>query len=199
VWDCGLCKQKLSFSQQPTASYCRKFGFTNLISLREGQVQRDCDGEDHKIELYWSIRSGKAKVVWNGVDMSNHMIEKNHFGSVHFGWEIMSGTIFHIAAYDSRRHLGWQYNLFINGKSFFALPELAQLRATGSDDVSSEISLSDTSSSGDLTSSEVLTEDMQDEPDDDQSTEGFAEYMQKLDDSSHVSLDRTDNDDDDLR
>jgi len=82
--------------------------------------------------------------MWNGSDISHLFREKQSYHQVHFSWETRSGETFRIIAHEAPRVCGPQYDLLIDGKSFFGLPRLRHLRIFDNDDVQSDISSSST-------------------------------------------------------
>lgn len=127
-------------------SFIRRFGFTNLrqlSSFTDGTKDgRDCRGEEHEIELIWSVKSGKTRVFWNGMNISHYFREEHLFEEVNFSWESRSGERFQIIARAKPCEDHPQYDLLIDGSSFFSLPRPSQLRAVDPYDVASEISVS---------------------------------------------------------
>ena len=110
--------------------------------LREGKENGDCRGEEHEVELLWSVQSGKKRIFWNGTNISHFFRENQLLEQVHFSWETRSGETFEIVAFEKPRADGPQYDLLIDGKSFFSLPLSTQLRAVDVDDVASDVSVS---------------------------------------------------------
>ena len=163
----------------------RKFGFTNLSLLREDKENGDCRGEEHEVELLWSVQSGKKRIFWNGVNISHFFREDQLFEQVHFSWETRSGETFRIVAFEKPRADGPQYDLLIDGRSFFSLPLISQLRLVDVDDVASDVSVS--SSLG----GEHISTDIQDSWDE-KTTACIDTYTGSLynEDLSLVSVDR---------
>lgn len=110
--------------------------------MREGKSGRDCRGEEHEIELVWSVNSGKTRVFWNGINISHYFREEQLFEEVNFSWEARSGERFQIIAFEKSREFAQQYDLLIDGVSFFSLPQPSQLQAIEDDDNPSDISIS---------------------------------------------------------
>lgn len=144
-----------------TLSTSRNFGFTNLSFIREGKENRNCRGEEHEIQLVWSVHSGKTRVYWNGTNISHYFRQDQIFEEVNFSWQARSGETFNIVALEKSPAEGPQYDLLVDGKSFFSFPRISQLRAANSDDVASDISLA-SSFGGEITSTEAMTEDADD-------------------------------------
>lgn len=103
----------------------RSFGFTNL---RDGI---ECRGEEHQVELIWSVVSEKVKVVWNKKDISHYFSEFGVSRMVDVNWETTSGESFRILAHESPVSPSIpQYNFFINGFSIFYLQHVSELPGT---------------------------------------------------------------------
>ncbi len=113
-----------------------------MTSLKEGKKGRDCRGEEHQIELVWSVHSGKTRVFWNGINISHYFREEQLFEEVNLSWEARSGERFQIIAFEKPREYCSQYDLHIDGTSFFRLPEPSQLQAVDTYDVTSDVSIS---------------------------------------------------------
>jgi hypothetical protein len=136
-----------------------------LTSLKEGKDGRDCRGEEHNIELIWSVKSGKTRVFWNGINISHYFREEQLFEQVNFSWESRSGERFQIIANEKQCEDQPQYDLLIDRSSFFSLPRPSQLRAVRAYDIASEISFSsfeDDDRTQNLTDVEPTTEHTED-------------------------------------
>jgi hypothetical protein len=100
-------------------SRIRQFG-----ALRShGRTEQKC--EVHEVELTWSLKSGKVKLVWNGKDLSRlvsftfmHM-PNNLF--LEFEWVIPSGSTFRGIAHAFPNRAKHQYELFIDGTAISLL------------------------------------------------------------------------------
>ena len=120
----------LDFEAILTSRFCsfvsnRRLGFTNLALLKEGKSWR---GEEHDIELVWSVKSGKTRVFWNGNNISHYFREEHLFEEVNFSWESGTGERFQILASEKPCIDRPQYELLVDGFSFFSLPKPSQLR-----------------------------------------------------------------------
>jgi hypothetical protein len=106
----------------------RRFGFTNMTAVKGGMQGTDCRGEEHVIELVWSVKSGKTKVLWNKNNISHYFREKQEFDKVQFSWESRSRESFQIVAHAKPNSSHPQYDFLIGNTSFFSLPHVSQLR-----------------------------------------------------------------------
>jgi len=104
------------------------FGF--LVDFSNGTDRE----QDHEIELVWSIKSGKTVLFWNGQDIT-HLFPIPRGTSrappslVEFTWHSSTGENFEIIARISPPENKPQYDLLIDGVSFFKLPSLNGLCA----------------------------------------------------------------------
>lgn len=109
-------------------SHSRSFGFTNLTALRDGHRGADCRGEEHHIELIWSVKSGKTRVHWNQQNITKHFREGARSGMVEFSWKSRSGELLQIVAHsETRSGVTHQYDLLVDGVSFFRFPPLSEV------------------------------------------------------------------------
>jgi hypothetical protein len=111
-----------------------------LVSFKEGRSGTHCRGEEHEIELVWSVNSGKTRVFWNGINISHYFREEQLFEEVNFSWEARCGERFQIIAFEKPRDGVQQYDLLIDGSSFFSLPPPSQLQPVDVTDLASDIS-----------------------------------------------------------
>jgi len=140
VWETRLCGSYAfrmrdfwlhdHFTHAITSLYlscCRSFGFTDLAALNQGRHGNDCRGEEHVVELVWSVKSGKTRVYWNKRHISHLFRNGNRSGVVEFAWKAQSGESFQIVAHSEARPGVIQYDLRVDGTSFFTLPGVSQL------------------------------------------------------------------------
>lgn len=104
------------------------FGFTNLHT-GEGRGGIECRGEEHEVELVWSVVSDKVKIVWNKRNISDFFPEERVAGKVDVSWESRSGEKYRIFAHESPVRSP-QYDFFIDGVSIFSLQHVSELSAT---------------------------------------------------------------------
>lgn len=106
-----------------------RFGFTNREALNSGLTGTDCRGEEHDITLIWSLTSGKRFVVVDSQEVHYSNVKSNIFD---FSWTLPANHVFKIVAHASSPLTGRgnsfrQYNFFVNGLSFFNMPEACRL------------------------------------------------------------------------
>ena len=107
----------------------RSFGFTDSHS-GEGKRGIECRGQEHEIELVWSINSDKVRILWNKRNIPLYHREKKTDGEIDVSWESTSGKKFRIFAHESPTQSSPQYDLFINDASIFSLPHVSELLRT---------------------------------------------------------------------
>jgi len=109
-----------------------------LQAARDGRTGKALRGEEHEVQLVWSIKSGKTRVYWNKRNISNLFREGNRSGMVEFAWKSRSGETLQIVAHSEARPGVNQYDLMIDGVSFFKLPFLSELGAENAGSSSDE-------------------------------------------------------------
>mmetsp|Transcript_23525 Transcript_23525/g.50054 ORF Transcript_23525/g.50054 Transcript_23525/m.50054 type:complete len:537 (+) Transcript_23525:172-1782(+) len=87
-------------------------------------------GEEHEVELIWSVVSDKIKVFWNKTDVSHYTPDKRAGGKIDISWNAISGEIFRISVNESPPPSGPQYDLFIGSISIFSLLHVSELTQT---------------------------------------------------------------------
>lgn len=113
---------------------CRVFGLTNLASLREGKVGRECRGEEHIVEVVRNKTSGKIRIYWNSSEITRYFRQR-HFPvdtnnrTVEYSWTTRSDEVLRIVGRvdDNMPDDSIQFDLFIDDLNFKDLCTLAQL------------------------------------------------------------------------
>ena len=101
---------------------------SNLAAIRSGKTGKDCRGEEHEVELLWSIKSGKTRVLWNKQNISNLFREGHRSGMVDLAWKTNSDHTIQIVAHSTTLPgVEHQYDLVVDGRSFFDLSTLADV------------------------------------------------------------------------
>jgi len=113
-------------------STCRRFGFTNLEALEAGLTGQECRGEEHEIQLVWSITSGKRVVH---VDNKEVHYSNNRGSTFEFSWTMRGNHVLKIVAHASAPITATkgfrQYNFYVDGLSFFSFPKVYRLNIPG--------------------------------------------------------------------
>lgn len=117
-----------------------RFGFPNDGALASGKSGIDCRGEEHDVTLIWSISSGKRMLMSNGHQIYIGVNKSKGFEHI---WHDKNGTqlkaVAHSTAPLSNEHGSRQYDLYINGKSFFTLPKVYEIGLRGSTDYAGRV------------------------------------------------------------
>ncbi|KAL7557196.1 hypothetical protein ACA910_001202 [Epithemia clementina (nom. ined.)] len=112
-----------------------RFGFSHRESIQQGLTGNQCRGEEHEVILIWSLTSGKRLVVADG--------EEIHFSTGKFtdpmfetSWQIQGGHMIKMIAYAAPPLFptpGFrQFDLQIDGMSFFDMPKIYELGTASS-------------------------------------------------------------------
>ena len=100
--------------------------------MEEGKTGTDCRGEEHDVTVVWSIASGKRIITMDGKEI-NHSITRA--GVLDFSWTTRGNHVMKILAHASppmNAPPGFrQYDLLIDGQSFFFLPKMYELGVKG--------------------------------------------------------------------
>lgn len=111
----------------------RRFGFPNLKALEEGRIGTDCRGEEHEIVIVWSITSGKRQIIMDGREIH---FSSNRVGLIDFSWNAKGNhvlkTVCHASAPMTPVPGFRQYELLIDGQSFFRMPKVFEMGVKGS-------------------------------------------------------------------
>jgi hypothetical protein len=111
----------------------RRFGFPNQEAIDSGKQGIDCRGEEHDVTLVWSVVSGKRMLMSNGRQL---LVDVSKGKMFEHTWINQRGNTLKMVVYSSQpmsSHLGnRQYDLFIDGISFFLLPKLYEVGLKGS-------------------------------------------------------------------
>jgi hypothetical protein len=110
-----------------------RFGFPNQAAVDAGQAGIDCRGEEHDVTLVWSITSGKRMLMSNGQQI---YVGINKGKIFEHSWSNKNGNNMRVIAHStqplSNTQGSRQYDLFVDGKSFFVLPKVYEVGLKGS-------------------------------------------------------------------
>ncbi len=110
----------------------RRFGYPNIRALEEGQTGTACRGEEHDVTIVWSITSGKREVSMDGREVH---FSTNRSGILEFSWSTRGNHVIKILAHAApplSATPGFrQYDLWIDGQSFFTMPKVYELGLKG--------------------------------------------------------------------
>lgn len=109
-----------------------RFGFANQQALANGLTGTDCRGEECDVTVVWSITSGKRQISMNGKEVH---YSTNRAGLLDFSWQTKGNHVIKVtchAAPPMSVQPGFrQYDLSIDGQSFFTMPKVFQLGIKG--------------------------------------------------------------------
>ncbi|GAX10578.1 hypothetical protein FisN_14Lh078 [Fistulifera solaris] len=109
-----------------------RFGFPNKQALAQGLSGTDCRGEEHEIVVVWSVTSGKRQIMYDGKEIHysatrTSVIDHSWSGK---GNHVMK-VVCHAAPPMSANPGFRQYDMFIDGQSFFSMPKVYELGIKG--------------------------------------------------------------------
>ena len=108
-----------------------RFGFSNREAVAKGCTGTDCRGEEHEINLVWSLTSGKRTVTADGQEV--HFSAGRRDTKFETSWSMAGGHIMKLVAYAAQPLFPQpgvifrQYDLQIDGLSFFEIPRIYEL------------------------------------------------------------------------
>jgi len=109
-----------------------RFGYANPQAISDGQSGTDCRGEEHDVTIIWSITSGKRQISMDGREVH---YSTNRAGLLEFNWQTKGNHVVKVtchAAPPMTAQPGFrQYDLSIDGQSFFTMPKVFQLGVQG--------------------------------------------------------------------
>mmetsp|Transcript_2747 Transcript_2747/g.7365 ORF Transcript_2747/g.7365 Transcript_2747/m.7365 type:complete len:575 (+) Transcript_2747:1789-3513(+) len=109
-----------------------RFGFANQQALANGLNGTDCRGEEHDVTLVWSITSGKRQLMMDGQEIH---YSTNRAGVLEHSWQTKGNHVIKVCCHAtppmSVEHGFRQYELAIDGQSFFSMPRVFQLGIKG--------------------------------------------------------------------
>ena len=147
----GRCPYQIGFNVQNTGKQMMtskrlihfRFGFANAQALAAGKSGVDCRGEEHDLTITWSITGGKRQISIDGREIQYTAGKRANSARradiIEAAWK-MSDHVFELKCYAyppkagslEKRNPKWkQYNLTIDGRSFFELPEIFDLGMRG--------------------------------------------------------------------
>jgi len=106
-----------------------RFGFVNSESISTGKTSTDCRGEEHEVQIIWSITSGKRVIIFD--DMEEHCSVGRRDTKFEYSWGWRSCHTFKIIAYATapltKKANFRQFELILDGKSFFDFANIYEL------------------------------------------------------------------------
>jgi len=109
-----------------------RFGYANQQAMSDGLTGTDCRGEEHDVTIVWSITSGKRQISMDGREIH---YSTNRAGLLDFNWQTKGNHVIKVtchAAPPMTAQPGFrQYDLSVDGQSFFTMPKVFQLGIQG--------------------------------------------------------------------
>jgi len=108
-----------------------RFGYSNREALDTGETGTACRGEEHEISLVWSLTSGKRLIMANGNEVHYSTNISNMF---EYTWTMKGNHVIKLVAHAAQLTGNTnfrQYNIFVDGLSFFDMPKVFELGIKG--------------------------------------------------------------------
>ncbi|KAL7478161.1 hypothetical protein ACHAW6_003938 [Cyclotella cf. meneghiniana] len=152
----GRCPYQIEFSVSNTGKQMStskriihfRFGFANSRALVQGKVGVDCRGVEHDVIITWSITGGKRSISVDGREIHFEAGKRGQSATnpsrradiLEAAWQMPEEHVCQLMCYaykpaigsPEKRNKKWrQYNLTIDGRSFFELPQIFDLGLKG--------------------------------------------------------------------
>jgi hypothetical protein len=105
--------------------YCRRFGFSNKEALENGETGTSCRGEEHDVTIVWSVTSGKRLILADGREVH---YSTNRASLLEYSWTMRGNHVLKVIAHAAPQLSATpgfrQYDLHIDGQSFFNMPKV---------------------------------------------------------------------------
>jgi len=109
-----------------------RFGFPNPAALDQGATGTECRGEEHDVVVVWSITSGKRQI---SMDTKEIHFSNNRAGILDHSWTTRGNHVIKVVCHASPPMSATpgfrQYDLLIDGQSFFNMPKVYELGVKG--------------------------------------------------------------------
>jgi len=109
-----------------------RFGFPNRDALEAGETGTACRGEEHDVTIVWSVTSGKRLILADGQEVH---YSTNRAGVLEYSWTMRGNRVLKVLAHAAPAMTATpgfrQYDLFIDGQSFFNMPKVYELGLKG--------------------------------------------------------------------
>ncbi|KAL7550794.1 hypothetical protein ACHAWF_014002, partial [Thalassiosira exigua] len=114
-----------------------KFGYTNLHALSQGKTSHDCRGSEHEVVIEWSLSSGKQAIAFDQQEVFFDVGGTTQSKLTHCWKDSLGHTLevkVHAASMSTKFNpdADWkQYDLIIDGVSFFLMPKIFEIGTGG--------------------------------------------------------------------
>eukprot|EP00567_Pseudictyota_dubia_P009033 CAMPEP_0197460968 /NCGR_PEP_ID=MMETSP1175-20131217/55285_1 /TAXON_ID=1003142 /ORGANISM="Triceratium dubium, Strain CCMP147" /LENGTH=293 /DNA_ID=CAMNT_0042996149 /DNA_START=337 /DNA_END=1215 /DNA_ORIENTATION=+ len=109
-----------------------RFGLSNRDALEAGETGTACRGEEHDVTIVWSVTSGKRLILADGQEVH---YSTNRGGVLEYSWTMRGNHVLKVVAHAAPAMSATpgfrQYDLFIDGQSFFNMPKVYELGLKG--------------------------------------------------------------------
>ncbi|KAI2497513.1 hypothetical protein MHU86_16967 [Fragilaria crotonensis] len=125
----SLSKRKVRFS----------YGFSNAEALAQGLKGIHCRGEEHEVNLIWSLTSGKRVVTADGAEVHFSRGKRTEM-RFECSWTTAGNHVMKLVAHATRFGRAddptfRQFDLFLDGLSFFSMPKIFELGVVSSKEI----------------------------------------------------------------
>jgi hypothetical protein len=114
------------------------FGFSNADAIALGQTGMNCRGEEHEVSLSWSLTSGKRVVLADEQEVHFSQGKRTEM-RFECSWTMKGNHVVKLVAHATpavRNNPGFrQFELFLDGMSFFEMPKMYELGAVSGDEI----------------------------------------------------------------
>jgi len=99
-----------------------------MDAINAGKSGSSCRGQEHEVELVWSLKSGKRRIYWNRRNVSNNLFrEISGPDMVELSWRTETGEVLTVVAHSEPVHGKPQYDFLIDNVSFYSMPNVVEL------------------------------------------------------------------------
>jgi len=108
-----------------------RFGFPNKEALEAGETGTACRGTEHDVTVIWSVTSGKKVII---ADSQHIHMSMDRSGVFDHSFNLRGNHVARVCIHANPPTTNGtrQYELFIDGRSFFTLPKVFELGVSGS-------------------------------------------------------------------
>lgn len=134
-FSCMSAGKRISISKQRVRF---RFGFSNAQAIVAGESGPNCRGEEHDVTLVWSLGTGKRLILADGEEVHYSMGSRAQ-SRFEKSWTMKGGHEIKLIAHaapairsSSVKNGFRQYDLFLDGQSFFDMPKIFELGSSSS-------------------------------------------------------------------
>ncbi len=110
-----------------------KFGYSNRDALATGKTGQDCRGSEHEVLITWSLSSGKQAIAFDQQEVYFDVGDTTQ-SKISHAWKDKTGRTLKVKVHATNMSTKsdpdpyWkQYDLLIDGVSFFRMPKIFEL------------------------------------------------------------------------